>query len=185
MRKSIDFVGFLGGFSVFLLCCGYWNRYGLYADCKNWKEKVFVLRMYFCMYMFLFVFWNVWGCCNRKEKLYQMQNWKQAAENGIEKHIFIIENAFVLNVKKLYNITLGMVSPYFTYKKRKCVRPQLTWGSSLPQWLFLDLEITFSFAHSFLPLFSLFLPLLYSLFLSFSSILFYLLFTLPPFHSFI
>ncbi len=52
VRKSIDFVGFLGGFGVFLLCCGYWNRYGIEKYCKNWKEKVFVLRMYFCMYMF-------------------------------------------------------------------------------------------------------------------------------------
>ena len=45
-------MGFLSGFGVFLLVYGYWNRYGLYTDCKSWKEKVFVLRMYFCMYMF-------------------------------------------------------------------------------------------------------------------------------------
>lgn len=40
-----------------------------------------------------------------------------------------------------------MDTPHFTYKKRKCVRPQLTWGSSLPNRFFLDLEITFNFSH--------------------------------------
>ena len=47
MRKSIDFVGFLGGFSVFWVRPGHWNRYGLYADSGSWKEKVFVLRVYY------------------------------------------------------------------------------------------------------------------------------------------
>lgn len=59
------------------------------------------------------------------------------------------------------------IHPHFTYKKRKCVRPQPTWGSSLPNQLFQDLEITFNFAYPFLPLFSLFSVLLYSLFFSF------------------
>lgn len=40
------------------------------------------------------------------------------------------------------------------------------WGSSLPNRFFLDLEITFNFAHSFLSLFLLFFVLLYSLFFS-------------------
>lgn len=47
--KNIDFVGFLGGFSVFLLCV---VGTGIDTDCKNWKEKVFVLRDYIYTYMF-------------------------------------------------------------------------------------------------------------------------------------
>lgn len=56
--KSIDFMEFLSCFSMFLLRCGYWNRYGIEKYCKNWKEKIFVLRMYFCIYMF--------GLCSEK-----------------------------------------------------------------------------------------------------------------------
>lgn len=51
MWKNIDFVGFLDGFGVFLLCCCCWNRYGIEKHCKNWKEKVFVLRGYIYTYM--------------------------------------------------------------------------------------------------------------------------------------
>lgn len=37
---------------MFLLRCGYWNRYGIEKYYKNWKEKVFVLRDYIYTYMF-------------------------------------------------------------------------------------------------------------------------------------
>ena len=43
---------FLSGFGVFLLRCGYWNRYQIEKYCKSWKEKVFVLGDYICTYMF-------------------------------------------------------------------------------------------------------------------------------------
>lgn len=107
---------------------------------------------------------------------------------------FIIENVFVLNVKKLCNITLGTVSPYFTYKKRKCVRPQLMWGSSIPNRLFQDLEITFNFSHPCSSIFSLIFNvsiLLHFRTLTFlsspipSPTTFHLLFIPPLFHSFI
>lgn len=66
-------------------------------------------------------------------------------------------------MKKLYNITFKTNTPYFTYKKWKCVRPQLMWGSSLPNRFFLDLEITFSFAYSFCPYFHCFCPYCFTL----------------------
>jgi hypothetical protein len=74
---------------VFLLVCGCWNRYGIEKYCKNWKEKVFVLRGYIYTYMF--------GLCSEKfraaaiEKncilleLYQIVERKQAIEKRIEK----------------------------------------------------------------------------------------------------
>lgn len=85
---------------------------------------------------------------------------------------------FVLNVKKIYNITLKRTRPHFTYKNRKYVRPQLTWGSSLPNQLFQDLEITFNFAHPC----SFPFPLIFTVFCSITLILF-TLFTLSYFFS--
>lgn len=102
MRKSIDFVGFLGGFSVFLLRCGYWNRYGLYADCKSWKEKVFVLRMYFCMYMF----------CLRSGKF------RTAA---IEKNCILLE-LYQNNRTENRQQKRGWERKYIWFYYRKCVR---------------------------------------------------------------
>lgn len=55
----------------------------------------------------------------REKELYQNRrtNWKQtAAENGIEKHVFIIENVFGLNVKKLHNITFRRYTPILHIK---------------------------------------------------------------------
>lgn len=89
------------------------NMCGCIADCKSWKEKVFVLRDYIYTYMFRLCSGMFGAAAIEKNcilfELYQiMQNWKQiaAVKNRIEKHVFIIENVFCLNVKKLYNITL-------------------------------------------------------------------------------
>lgn len=115
VRKSIDFVGFLGGFGVFLLCCGYWNRYGIEKYCKSWKEKVFVLRDYIYTYMFRLCSEKFRAAAIEKNcilfELYQNNRTKTGSRKEDRKEnmfVFIIENTFGLNVKKLYNITFNV-----------------------------------------------------------------------------
>lgn len=139
------------------------------------------MRMYYFEIMFRLRS-EKFGHYNRKKE--NRKSYTKIAErnrrqgNRIERHVFVIENMFVLNVKKMYNITLKWTRPHFTYKNRKYVRPQLTWGSSLPNQLFQDLEITFNFAHPC----SFPFPLIFTVFCSITLILF-TLFTLSYFFS--
>lgn len=101
---------------------------GIDTDCiqivKAGKEKVFVLRGY--IYMF--------GLCSEKFRAAAIKKncilLDSRTKTGNRKEdrkenmfVFIIENVFVLNVKKLCIITFKRTHPHFTYKKRKCVRP--------------------------------------------------------------
>lgn len=80
---------------VFVVRYGYWNRYGLYADCKSWKEKVFVLRGYGDIFI-LICFVCVLECLEllQSKRIVFCLNYtriaerKQAAEKRIEKNFF-------------------------------------------------------------------------------------------------